>query len=70
VNVDSDVVQRLAASEHSSASKVIHDALAVYAATGKRPLPMGVGRHRSGRMDTSAKVDEILADAVKEDLWP
>jgi len=64
------VVEELAANEQRSASEVIHDALAVYAAAGKRPLPKGVGKYRSGRTDTSAKVDEILADAVKEGLWP
>jgi predicted transcriptional regulator len=64
------VVQELAANEQRTASEVIHDALAAYAAAGKRPLPKGAGRYRSGRTDTSAKVDEILADAVKEGRWP
>ena len=64
------VVRELAAHEQRSASEVIHDALAVYAAAGKRPLPKGAGKYRSGRTDTSANVDEILADAVKEGLWP
>ncbi len=64
------VVQRLAANEHRSASEVIHDALAVYAAAGKRPLPKVAGKYRGGRTDTSANVDEILADAVKDGLWP
>ena len=64
------VVQKLAAQEQRSASEVIHDALAVYAGVGERPLPKGAGKYRSGRTDTSANVDEILADAVKEGLWP
>ena len=64
------VVQKLAANEQRSASEVIHDALAVYAGFRKRPLPKGAGKYRSGRTDTSASVDEILADAVKEGLWP
>ena len=64
------VVQRLAANEHRSASEVIHDALAAYAAAGQRPLPKGAGKYRSGRTDTSAKVDEISADAVEEGRWP
>ena len=64
------VVQKLAANEQRSASEVIHDALAVYAGFRGRPLPKGAGKYRSGRTDTSANVDEILADAVKEGLWP
>ena len=56
--------------EQRSAGEVIHDALAIYAAAGKRPLPKGAGKYRSGRSDTSANVDEILTDAVKEGLWP
>ena len=64
------VVQKLAANEQRSASEVIHDALAVYAGFRERPLPKGAGEYRSGRTDTSAKVDEILTDAVKEGLWP
>jgi len=64
------VVQKLAAHEKRSATEVIHDALAVYAAAGKRALPKGAGKYRSGRTDTSTSVDEILADAVREGLWP
>ena len=64
------VVQKLAANEQRSASEVIHDALAAYASFRERPLPKGAGKYRSGRTDTSANVDEILADAVKEGLWP
>jgi hypothetical protein len=64
------VAQKIAANEQRSAGAVIHDALALYAAVGKRPLPKGAGKYRSGRSDTSANVDEILADAVKEGLWP
>ena len=64
------VVQKLAANEQRSASEVIHDALAVSAGFRERPLPKGAGKYRSGRTDTSANVDEILADAVKEGLWP
>jgi len=64
------VVQKLAASEQRSASEVIHDALAVCAGSRQRALPEGAGKYRSGRTDTSAKVDEILTDAVKEGLWP
>ena len=64
------VVQKLAANEQRSASEVMHDALTVYAGFRERPLPKGAGKYRSGRTDTSANVDEILADAVKEGLWP
>ncbi len=64
------VVQAIAEGEHRSPSEVIHDALAAYANTGKRPLPKGAGKYRSGRTETSEKVDEILRDAVKEGLWP
>jgi len=64
------LVQELTANDQRSASEVIHDALAVYACLGKRPLPTGMGKYRSGRSDTSANVGEIFADAVKEGLWP
>jgi Ribbon-helix-helix protein, copG family len=64
------VVQKLAAHEQRSAGEVIHDALAAYACRGDRPLPTGMGKYRSGHSDTSAKVDEILADAVNRGLWP
>ena len=64
------VVQSLAANEQRSASEVIHDALAAYASKGKRPLPKGVGKYRSGYTDTAQKVDEILSAAVKEGQWP
>ena len=64
------VVQKLAANEQRSASEVIRDALAVYAGFRERPLPKGAGKYRSGRTDASANVNETLADAVKEGLWP
>ena len=64
------VVQELAASEKRSATEVINTALVVYACVRERPLPKGAGKYRSGRTDTSAKVDEILAEAVKEGRWP
>jgi hypothetical protein len=48
------VVQQLAAIEQLSASEVIHGALAVFAAAGKRPLPKEVGKYRSGRSETSS----------------
>ena len=64
------VVQELAAEEKRTASEVIHDALAVYAGVGKRRLPSGAGKYRSGRSDTSSKAEEILRDAVKEGQWP
>lgn len=64
------LVQELAATEKRSPNEVIHAALAVYAGLRERPLPKGAGKYRSGRTDTSARVDEILADAVKEGLWP
>lgn len=65
-----DVVQAIAADEKRSASEVIRDALAAYAKVGKRPLPTGAGQYRSGRSDTSQKVDDILGKAVKEGAWP
>ena len=37
---------------------------------GKRRLPLGAGKYRSGRNDTSLKAEEILRDAVKEGQWP
>jgi hypothetical protein len=64
------VVQELAASEQRSASEVIHDALATYVCLGKRPLPTGMGRYRSGRRDTAANAREILRQAVKDGEWP
>jgi hypothetical protein len=64
------VVQELAASEQRPASDVIHDALAVYACLGKRPLPTGMGKYRSGGSDTSANAREILRQAVKDGEWP
>jgi hypothetical protein len=64
------VVQELAANEQRSASDVIHDALAVYASLGKRPLPTGMGKYRSGRADTSANARQILRQAVKDGEWP
>lgn len=64
------LVQELAAGEHRSAGEVIRDALAAYACLGKRPLPKGTGKYRSGRSDTSEKTEEILRDAVTEGLWP
>ena len=64
------VVQALAAGENRSASEVIRDAMAAYASVGKRPLPKGAGKYRSGRTDTSEKVDDILRDAVRDGIWP
>lgn len=64
------LVQELATTEKRSASEVIHAALSVYAGIRERPLPKGAGKYRSGRTDTSSKVDEFLADAVKEGRWP
>ena len=64
------VVQAIGEGEHRSPSEVIHDAHAAYANTGKRPLPKGAGKYRSGRTETFEKVDDILRDAVKEGLWP
>lgn len=64
------VVQELAANEQRSASDVIHEALAVYSCLGKRPMPTGMGKHRSGRSDTSARAREILRQAVKDGEWP
>ena len=64
------VVLGLAASEQRSATEVIHDALAAYACVGRRPLPTGMGKYRSGRTDTSANAREILRQAVKDGEWP
>lgn len=66
----SSLVEKLAAIEQRSAIEVINAALAVYAGARERTLPKGAGKYRSGRTDTSAHVDEILADAVKEGQWP
>jgi predicted transcriptional regulator len=64
------VVQELAAEEKRSASEVVRDALTRYARRGKRALPKGAGKYRSGRSDTAEKAEEILRDAVKEGKWP
>ena len=64
------VVQALAAGENRSASEVIRDAMAAYASVAKRPLPKRAGKYRSGRTDTSEKVDDILRDAVRDGIWP
>lgn len=64
------VAQELAANEQRSASDVIHDALAMYASLGKRPMPTGMGKYRSGRSGTSANAREILRQAVKDGEWP
>jgi predicted transcriptional regulator len=64
------VVQELAASERRSVSEVIRDALASYPGKRSRPLRRGAGQYRSGRHDTSQKVDDLLRDTVKEGQWP
>ena len=64
------IVQELAAIEQRSAGDVIHTALAVYSSLGKRPMPTGMGKYRSGLSDTSARAREILREAVKDGEWP
>jgi predicted transcriptional regulator len=64
------VVRELAASEQRSPSDVIHDALVAYTSLGKRPMPKGMGKYRSGRSDTSSNAREILRQAAKDGEWP
>jgi hypothetical protein len=72
------VVQELAANEKRSASEVIHDALTIYAcqakqqppAPGRRNLPTGVGKYRSGQPDIARNARDIIRQDVKEGRWP
>jgi hypothetical protein len=62
-------LRRLVEAEHRGEAEILHDALEAYAPT-KRTLPTGVGKHRSGQSDLAQRDEEILAQAVKEGLWP
>ncbi len=63
-------VRELAANENRTASEVIRDAVAAYPGKGKRPLPQGVGKYRSGQADIAQHAREILRQDVQEGKWP
>lgn len=63
-------VRELAVRENRAICEVIRDAVTVYAAQRKRPLPRGAGKYGSGFTDTARTVDEILTKAVAERTWP
>jgi hypothetical protein len=58
-------LRHLVESEKRSEVEIVRDALEAYV-PGKRRLPKGTGKYRSGRSDVSRKAEEILRDAVKE----
>lgn len=64
------VVQELAAEQHRSANEIVREALSVYAHSGTRTLPKGIGQYRSGQSDVSMQARRILRDAAKEGRWP
>ena len=64
------LVQELATTQQRSPVQVIQAALAAYAGIREWPLPKGAGKYHSGHADTSTNVDAILANAVKDGLWP
>lgn len=61
-------IRQLAAVEQRSQAEVIRAALRNYLAqTGQRtrPMPVGVGRHRSGRSDVSTDAEALLRSAAR-----
>lgn len=64
------VLQRLASAQRRPESDVVRDAVSAYAQQVPRVLLKGVGAHRSGRTDVSAKARQILREAAKEGQWP
>ncbi|MGP0070215.1 MAG: ribbon-helix-helix protein, CopG family [Isosphaeraceae bacterium] len=63
-------IRQLASQERRSETEVVRDALALYARTGPRPLPVGVGKYRSGSHDVAQQAGALIRDAVKEGRWP
>jgi hypothetical protein len=64
------ILQQLATAQHRTESEIVRAALAAYAGTGKRVLPKGIGKYRSGQTDVSARARQILREAVQEAQWP
>ncbi len=53
--------------EGKSFAQCVREAVAAYVAvpTGRRPLPSITGMFSSGETDTSERVDEIIAEAMR-----
>jgi len=63
-------IRQLALEEQRSETEVVRDALALYAQAGRRPLPIGLGRYRSGTHDVSEQARRLIREAVGEGRWP
>jgi len=64
----SQLLRTIAAAENRSEAEVVQALLAQYAQ--RPPLPIGMGKYRSGKTDTSENASQIIRQAVKEGVWP
>ncbi len=62
-------IRQLAAVEQRSQAEIIRTALDTYLARAgqrARPMPEGIGRHRSGRSDVSTDAEALLRSAARQ----
>ena len=62
-------LRQLAAQRGRSQAELIRDALAKYTARAVRPMPVGIGKYRSGEPDVAQRAKDILAAAAKRGRW-
>jgi len=59
-------LRQLAGAQGRSQAELIREALTIYTQKSQRPLPKGIGLHRSGRTDVSERAEELLRDAFRK----
>lgn len=64
-----EAIRSLAVSQKRSENEIVHEALAAYTQTAARPLPLGLGKYRSGRSDVSENAENLLNEAAREGQW-
>jgi hypothetical protein len=63
-----ELLRSIAAAEKKSEAEVVRTLVTQYAA--RPPLPIGMGKYRSGTSDTSENASKIIRQAVKDGQWP
>ena len=58
-----EAVRGLALAQNRRESDIVIEAVAAYT-EANRPLPIGMGKYRSGRSDISENAKQILRDAI------
>jgi hypothetical protein len=66
MNKTAAVLQALAANEKRSVNDVLRDAVAAHPGRGKRPLPKGIGKYRSGQSGIAQNIRKILRKDIQE----